>query len=110
MSVFARRFSFFYPFLNKITATLRELDIDDKGNIYVNDKLLEEPYIKKKARGMCDITLPVTVPENALFVLGDKRAVSVDSRSSDVGMIFSERIIGKIVFIVWDFDSFGPMN
>lgn len=83
------------------------IDIDKDGNVYINGAMLDEPYLKKKAFGICDIKLPVTVPENALFVLGDKRAVSVDSRSSDVGMIYSERTIGKIIFRVWKFDSFG---
>jgi len=85
------------------------VNIDKYGNVYVNGRMLNEPYIEKKSIGICDIKLPVTVPENAVFVLGDKRAVSVDSRSSDVGMIYSERTIGKIVFRVWDFHSFGPI-
>ena len=85
------------------------VNIDKYGNVYVNGRMLNEPYIEKKSIGICDIKLPVTVPENSVFVLGDKRAVSVDSRSSDVGMIYSERTIGKIVFRVWTFDSFGPI-
>lgn len=85
------------------------INIDKYGNVYVNGRMLNEPYIEKKSLGICDIKLPVTVPENAIFVLGDKRDVSIDSRSSDVGMIYSERTIGKIVFRVWDFNSFGPI-
>jgi signal peptidase I len=85
------------------------IDIDKEGNVFVNGELLDEPYISKKAFGICDIEMPVTVPENSIFVLGDRRAVSVDSRSSDVGMIYSERTIGKIVFRVWEFESFGPV-
>lgn len=87
-----------------------KINIDDDGNIYVDGKLLDEPYIEKKAKGNCDVELPVTVGENSLFVLGDKRAVSIDSRSQDMGMIFGERTIGKIVFRVWGFDVLGPIN
>lgn len=85
------------------------VNIDKDGNVFVNGKVLDEPYIGRKSIGICDIDLPVTVPENAIFVLGDRRAISVDSRSSDMGMIYSERTIGKIIFRVWDFDSFGPV-
>lgn len=85
------------------------VNIDKDGNVFVNGKFLDEPYIGRKSIGICDIDLPVTVPENAIFVLGDRRAISVDSRSSDMGMIYSERTIGKIIFRVWDFDSFGPV-
>lgn len=87
-----------------------EIDIDKKGNVFVNGQYFDEPYLERKALGICDIELPVTVPENAIFVLGDKRAVSVDSRSSDMGMIYGERTIGKIIFRVWTFDAFGYVN
>ncbi len=86
------------------------INIDADGNVYVDGKLLDEPYIEKKSLGPCDIKLPVTVSENTIFVLGDKRAFSIDSRSSDVGLIYSERTIGKIIFRVWDLGSFGPVN
>lgn len=77
------------------------VNIDEEGNVYVNDKLIEENYIKEKMRGESDIKYPYQVPEGSYFVLGDKRDTSVDSRSSLIGTISSEDIIGKIIFRVW---------
>ena len=77
------------------------IDIDDDGNIYVNGKLLDEPYIKEKARGECDIETPYRVPEGCYFMVGDHRATSIDSRSSSVGCISHDEIVGKILFTVW---------
>ncbi len=53
---------------------------DDKGNVYVNNKRLEEPYLKEKAYGHTDIAFPYQVPEDRIFVMGDNREVSIDSR------------------------------
>lgn len=86
------------------------VNIDANGNVYLNGELMDEPYIAKKALGDCDIELPATVPENAIFVLGDHRTISVDSRSSDIGMIFDEKTIGKVVFRVWPFESMGVLR
>lgn len=71
--------------------------IDDIGNVYVNSQKLEEDYVKELAYGNCDITFPYRVPSKELFVLGDNRAVSVDSRSKNIGTISEDRVLGKIV-------------
>lgn len=86
------------------------VDIDQDGNVYVDDKLLEEPYLTEKALGDCNIELPYQVPENRIFVLGDHRSTSVDSRSTSVGCVSDEQIVGKIVFRVWPLKNFGPLN
>lgn len=52
------------------------IDIDDEGNVYINDKLLEEPYLSEKALGDCDIEFPYTVPEQTYFAMGDNRPLS----------------------------------
>lgn len=72
--------------------------IDTEGNVYVNDELIDEPYVTGKSLGECDLTFPYQVPENSWFVLGDHRDVSIDSRSSAIGCVRKEQIIGKMIF------------
>lgn len=86
------------------------VDIDGNGNVYVDGVLLEEPYLTEKALGDCDITLPYQVPENRIFCMGDHRATSVDSRSTTVGCIQKDQIIGRIVFRIWPAAEFGPLE
>ena len=86
------------------------VNIDAEGNVYVNDQLLEEPYISNKALGECDIDLPYQVPENRVFVMGDHREVSVDSRSATVGCVAEEQIVGKLVFRAWPLSGFGNIR
>ena len=86
------------------------VNLDEEGNVSINGVRLEEPYLTETALGTCDIELPFQVPEARIFVMGDQRDVSVDSRSSIVGCISEEQIVGKIVFRVWPFSEFGPMK
>lgn len=77
--------------------------IDDEGNVFVNDKKLDEPYAVDKDEGECDIEFPFKVPEGCWFVLGDHRSTSVDSRSKRVGCIKQEDMIGRILFRIYPF-------
>ena len=86
------------------------VDIDESGNVYVNSELLDEPYIAEKAYGETTIKLPYQVPEKRIFVMGDHRATSVDSRNNSVGCVAEEQIVGKIVFRVWPLTKFGPVH
>lgn len=86
------------------------VDIDDEGNVYVDGNLLKEPYVSEKAYGDVDITFPYQVPENRIFVLGDHRITSVDSRNTSIGCIADEQIVGKIVFRVWPLPGVGTFE
>ncbi len=86
------------------------VDIDADGNVYVDGKLLDEPYLTEKALGDCDIELPYQVPDNRYFCMGDHRSTSVDSRSTTVGCVSEEQIVGKIVFRVWPLPDFGTLR
>lgn len=81
--------------------------IEEDGTVYVNGNKLEEPYLTEKSLEPCDIEFPYQVPENKYFVMGDSRTVSIDSRSSAVGCISEEQIVGNIVFRVWPISDFG---
>lgn len=83
------------------------VDIKADGTVYVNGERKEESYISEKALGDCDIDLPYQVPESRIFVMGDHRSVSVDSRNSSVRCIAEEQIVGKMVFRVWPLEKIG---
>ena len=77
------------------------VEIDGDGRVTVNGVLLAEDYVPAPALGQCDISLPCQIPDGCYFVMGDNRAESVDSRSSVMGFVQQERIIGKLILQVW---------
>ena len=83
------------------------VDIDSEGTVYVNGVRLDEPYISEKALGECNITLPYQVPDGKCFVMGDHRANSIDSRTTTVGCISGDKIVGKLLLRFWPLSSFG---
>lgn len=83
------------------------VNIDEDGKVYVNEKLLDEPYLKERNLGQIDIEFPYQVPEGSYFVLGDDRATSIDSRNSTIGCVNEEDIIGKVIFKVWPIKRIG---
>jgi len=81
------------------------VDIDKDGNVFVNNKQLDEPYVTEKSLGECDIEFPYQVPEGKVFVMGDRRESSIDSRSSAIGPVGSDQIVGRVLFRVWPLGS-----
>lgn len=86
------------------------VDIDGEGNVYVDGKLLDEPYLKEKSFGECNLELPYQVPDNRYFCMGDHRSTSMDSRHTEIGCVSEEQIVGKIVFRFWPLPDFGILR
>ena len=81
--------------------------IESDGTVFLNGNPLDEPYISEKALGECDVEFPCQVPENCYFVMGDKRETSIDSRSSVIGCIPEDQIVGKIFCKFWPLSEFA---
>lgn len=97
--------------IKRVIATSGDtVNILDDGTVELNGKKLEEPYISKSSLGECDISFPLTVPDDRYFVMGDEREVSVDSRTTSVGFVAEENIIGRVYFRVTPFGSFGMIK
>lgn len=87
-----------------------QVDMDENGNVSINGRPLEEPYLDETALGECDIELPYQVPDGRYFVMGDHRSVSSDSRNSQVGCVSEEQIIGKLFFRIWPLNEIGTLE
>lgn len=86
-----------------------EIDIDFSSHeVRRNGELLKEDYINEPTALSYDVTFPVTVPDGAVFVLGDNRNHSMDSRAGEIGMVDLRRVMGKAVFRFIPLDQFGP--
>ena len=86
------------------------VNIDEYGNVFVNNVMLEEPYLQEKAYGETNIEFPYQVPDGKIFAMGDNRSVSIDSRNTSIGCIAEEQIVGKIVYRVWPLTGIGAVQ
>lgn len=97
--------------IKRIIATPGDyLWINDDGTVYLNGTELHEPYLSEKALGECDVEFPYQVPEKSYFMMGDHRETSIDSRSSVIGCIAQDQIIGKIICKLWPLPEFEWMG
>ena len=90
------------PIVKRVIATEGQtVDIDfESGTVYVDGKALREPYIHNETTNEEGTVFPLTVAEKCIFVLGDNRAVSLDSRSPQIGQIDRREVLGKALFLI----------
>ena len=86
------------------------VDLDESGSVFVNGDLLDEPYLTAKAFGETNIELPYQFPDGRYFVMGENRATSVDSRTTALCCVADDQIVGRVVFRIWPFSSFGAVR
>ncbi len=86
------------------------VEIKEDGRVFLNGTYMEEPYVSELALGQCDLEFPYQIPDERYFLLGDHRETSVDSRSSVVGCVAEEQIVGKITYCVWPFSELGKIE
>ena len=86
------------------------VNISEDGTVYVSDIAIDEPYLKEKALGDCNIELPYQVPESKIFVMGDNRSVSLDSRNTAIGCISEEQVVGRITFAIWPLSKISKID
>lgn len=82
----------------------------ETGEVFVNDQLLDEPYIAEATRQKGDMEFPLTVPEGYLFVMGDNRMHSTDSRYQDIGFIDERDILGQVLYRIYPFSAIGSIT
>nr|WP_297284041.1 signal peptidase I [uncultured Agathobaculum sp.] len=102
------------PIVKRVIATGGDtIDIDPvTGDVIVNGEVLDEPYILEKINTlerMGDLTYPQTVPEGCIYVLGDNRNGSTDSRWSSLGMVDERYVLGHVLSVVFPFSNFGSV-
>lgn len=107
--IVAKTENFDYPIVKRVIATGGQLvDINFRTHeVRVDGVVLQETYINAPTKTPYDVTFPLVVPEGCVFVLGDNRNESSDSRDSRIGCIDERRILGQVVLRVLPISAFG---
>ena len=101
------------PIIKRIIATEGQKVNIENGKVFVDDIALDEPYVRTATEAKYDIEFPVIVDEGCVFVLGDNRNNSLDSRSSEIGnygMIDKRYILGRAIFRILPLNKMGKIN
>ena len=100
------------PIIKRVIATEGQtVDIDfKKGVVYVDGKELPEPYIAEPTHRNISMDFPATVPENCVFVMGDNRNHSADSRDASLGMVHESCILGRLLLRILPISAFGAVD
>lgn len=100
------------PIIKRVIATEGEtVDIDfEQGVVYVDREALDEPYTKEPTFEREDFAGPITVPEGCIFVMGDNRNHSEDSRRASIGCVDTEDVLGEVILRIWPLDQLGPVD
>lgn len=85
------------------------VSLEEDGTVVVNGVKLSEPYLTQKALGECNIDFPCKVPNEELFVIGDNRETSIDSRNTALGTVEKDLVVGKLFFRVWPLKGLGTI-
>jgi signal peptidase I len=100
------------PLIKRVIAVEGDtIDINyQTGDVIVNGEILKEPYINEPTFTDLGTQLPATVPDGHVFVMGDNRNNSLDSRDPSVGMVDERKVFGKVVFRIYPFNQIGKVN
>ena len=100
------------PIVKRVIATEgQEVDIDfEAGIVYVDGVALDEPYTLTPTNRMEGVMFPLVVEEDHIFVMGDNRNISKDSRNPEIGLVDTREVLGKAVFLIFPGTDGGAMN